>query len=108
MTKKCAGPTAECRKAMLGILGTELRSNCACKGTELTQLYDCLGWQRLLWVNPCVGELILSSSSFFFLFFFLAKQFPPPGEKVHKILKNVAASERDSFFRFIIPRDKIL
>lgn len=56
VTKKCAGPTAECRKAMLGILGTELRSNCACKGTELTQLYDCLGWQRLLWVNPCVGE----------------------------------------------------
>ncbi|XP_031368371.1 uncharacterized protein LOC102673215 isoform X3 [Apis dorsata] len=56
VTKKCAGPTAECRKAMLGILGTELRSNCACKGTELTQLYDCLGWQRLLWVNPCVVE----------------------------------------------------
>ncbi|KOC68218.1 GDNF family receptor alpha-1 [Habropoda laboriosa] len=56
MTMKCAGPTAECRKAMLGILGTELRSNCACKGTELTQLYDCLGWQRLLWVNPCVVE----------------------------------------------------
>lgn len=58
VTKKCAGPTAECRKAMLGILGTELRSNCACKGTELTQLYDCLGWQRLLWVNPCVGEYL--------------------------------------------------
>ncbi|XP_043256907.1 uncharacterized protein LOC122399910 isoform X2 [Colletes gigas] len=56
VTKKCAGPTTECRKAMLGILGTELRSNCACKGTELTQLYDCLGWQRLLWVNPCVVE----------------------------------------------------
>lgn len=81
VTKKCAGPTAECRKAMLGILGTELRSNCACKGTELTQLYDCLGWQRLLWVNPCVGELILSSSSFFFSFFsffFPVKQFHPP------------------------------
>ncbi|XP_032664801.1 uncharacterized protein LOC116841223 isoform X3 [Odontomachus brunneus] len=56
VTKKCAGPTSECRKAMLGILGTELRTNCACKGTELTQLYDCLGWQRLLWVNPCVVE----------------------------------------------------
>ncbi|XP_044016202.1 uncharacterized protein LOC122857839 isoform X2 [Aphidius gifuensis] len=56
MTKKCAGPPADCRRAMLGILGTELRSNCACKGTDLTQLYDCLGWQRLLWVNPCVVE----------------------------------------------------
>ncbi|XP_033341283.1 glial cell line-derived neurotrophic family receptor-like isoform X3 [Megalopta genalis] len=56
VTKKCAGPVAECRKAMLGILGTELRFNCACKGTELSQLYDCLGWQRLLWVNPCVVE----------------------------------------------------
>jgi len=55
LTKKCAGPPSECRKAMLGILGTELRSNCACKGTDFTQLYDCLGWQRLLWVNPCVG-----------------------------------------------------
>ncbi|XP_076230314.1 glial cell line-derived neurotrophic family receptor-like isoform X2 [Nomia melanderi] len=56
VTKKCAGPASDCRKAMLGILGTELRSSCACKGTELTQLYDCLGWQRLLWVNPCVVE----------------------------------------------------
>jgi hypothetical protein len=58
LTKKCAGPPSECRKAMLGILGTELRSNCACKGTDFTQLYDCLGWQRLLWVNPCVGQYI--------------------------------------------------
>ncbi|XP_043487267.1 uncharacterized protein LOC122514469 isoform X3 [Polistes fuscatus] len=56
VTKKCAGPPSDCRKAMLGILGTELRSNCACKGTDFTQLYDCLGWQRLLWVNPCVVE----------------------------------------------------
>ncbi|KZC12899.1 GDNF family receptor alpha-1, partial [Dufourea novaeangliae] len=56
VTKKCAGPPAECRKAMLGILGTELRYNCACKGPDLTQIYDCLGWQRLLWVNPCVVE----------------------------------------------------
>lgn len=41
---------------MLGILGTELRTNCVCKGTELAQLYNCLGWQRLIWVNPCVGK----------------------------------------------------
>ncbi|XP_011307009.1 uncharacterized protein [Fopius arisanus] len=56
LTKKCAGPPADCRRAMLGILGTELRSNCACKGTDMTQMYDCLGWQRLLWVNPCVVD----------------------------------------------------
>jgi len=55
VTKKCAGSPDRCRKAMLGILGTSLRSNCACKGTDFSQLYDCLGWQRLLWVNPCVG-----------------------------------------------------
>lgn len=41
---------------MLGILGTDLRTTCACKGTDMTQLYECLGWQRLLWVNPCVGN----------------------------------------------------
>lgn len=62
VTKKCAGPPAECRTAMLGILGTELRTTCACKGTDLTQLYDCLGWQRLLWVNPCVGTSISTAS----------------------------------------------
>ncbi|KAL0121424.1 hypothetical protein PUN28_006737 [Cardiocondyla obscurior] len=57
VTKKCAGPTSECRKAILGILGTELHTNCACKGTEINQqLLGCLGWQRLLWVNPCVVE----------------------------------------------------
>ncbi|KAF5306024.1 hypothetical protein FQR65_LT00739 [Abscondita terminalis] len=56
VTKKCAGPPSECRTAMLGILGTELRTTCACKGTDMTQLYECLGWQRLLWVNPCVVE----------------------------------------------------
>ncbi|CAB3367243.1 Hypothetical predicted protein [Cloeon dipterum] len=56
VTKKCAGSPSECRKAMLGILGTSLRSSCACKGTDFSQLYDCLGWQRLLWVNPCVVE----------------------------------------------------
>lgn len=57
VTKKCAGSAAECRAAMLGILGTDLRTNCACKGTDLTQIHKCLGWHRLLWVNPCVGEL---------------------------------------------------
>lgn len=56
VTKKCAGSPSDCRSAILGILGTDLRTTCACKGTDTTQLYECLGWQRLLWVNPCVGE----------------------------------------------------
>ncbi|XP_017775583.1 PREDICTED: uncharacterized protein LOC108561940 isoform X2 [Nicrophorus vespilloides] len=56
VTKKCAGSPKNCRMAMLGILGTDLRTTCACKGTDMTQLYECLGWQRLLWVNPCVVE----------------------------------------------------
>ncbi|XP_023248197.1 uncharacterized protein LOC106637710 [Copidosoma floridanum] len=61
VTKKCAGPAQTCRTAMLGIIGTELRSNCVCrsadkKGVESTSFYECLGWQRLLWVNPCVVE----------------------------------------------------
>lgn len=63
VTKKCAGAPSECRAAMLGILGTELRTICACKGTDSSQLYDCLGWQRLLWVNPCVGKSIISHSN---------------------------------------------
>ncbi|XP_044765670.1 uncharacterized protein LOC123321927 isoform X1 [Coccinella septempunctata] len=56
VTKKCAGSPSDCRSAMLGILGTDLRTTCACKGTDMTQIYECLGWQRLLWVNPCVVE----------------------------------------------------
>lgn len=59
VTKKCAGKTSGCRQAMLGILGTPLRTNCACQGSDLQQLYDCLGWQRLLWLNPCVGKIFL-------------------------------------------------
>jgi hypothetical protein len=56
VTKKCAGKTNNCRLALLGIMGTPLRSLCACQGSDLQQLYECLGWQRLLWLNPCVGE----------------------------------------------------
>nr|CAH7722771.1 unnamed protein product [Callosobruchus chinensis] len=56
VTKKCAGSPSNCRNAILGILGTDLRTTCACKGTDMSQLYECLGWQRLLWVNPCVVE----------------------------------------------------
>ncbi|XP_030753548.1 uncharacterized protein LOC115880481 [Sitophilus oryzae] len=56
VTKKCAGSTTECRKSIMAILGTDLRTSCACKGTDMSQLYECLGWQRLLWVNPCVVE----------------------------------------------------
>jgi hypothetical protein len=44
--------------ALLGIMGTPLRTLCACQGSDLQQLYECLGWQRLLWMNPCVGKSI--------------------------------------------------
>ena len=56
VTRKCAGPSSECRLAILGILGTKLRTTCACNGTDVTHVYDCLGWQRILWFNPCVGK----------------------------------------------------
>ncbi|XP_023317878.1 uncharacterized protein LOC106656465 [Trichogramma pretiosum] len=55
VTKKCAGPAQGCRTALLGILGTELRTACDCRGTDFAPIYECLGWQRLLWVNPCVA-----------------------------------------------------
>jgi len=58
-TQGCAGPPEACRRAMLEILGTELRTNCGCEGStaDFRELYDCIGWHRLLWVNPCVGKL---------------------------------------------------
>lgn len=56
VTLKCAGQSSACRKAMLGILGTPLRTTCACQPTETQQLYVCLGWHRLLWLNPCIVE----------------------------------------------------
>jgi len=42
---------------MIGILGTSLRTTCACQGTDPQHLYQCVGWRRLLWMNPCVGKL---------------------------------------------------
>ncbi|XP_055847713.1 uncharacterized protein LOC129913187 isoform X3 [Episyrphus balteatus] len=56
VTKKCAGRPSGCRQAMLGILGTSLRTTCACQGTDSQYLYQCVGWRRLLWMNPCVVE----------------------------------------------------
>jgi GDNF/GAS1 domain len=56
VTKKCAGKVTSCRMALLGVMGTTLRTLCACQGSDVQQLYKCLGWQRLLWLNPCVGE----------------------------------------------------
>ncbi|XP_065216009.1 uncharacterized protein Gfrl isoform X2 [Planococcus citri] len=55
-TKTCAGYPEQCRIGMLGILGTKLRTNCICKGTDRAKLYECIGWQRVLWFNPCVVE----------------------------------------------------
>lgn len=58
VTKKCAGRPSSCRQALLGILGTVLRTTCACQGADQQLLYRCLGWRKLLWVNPCVGEFL--------------------------------------------------
>ena len=57
-TMTCAGPPDACRKGMIDILGTELRTNCGCEGTaaDFRELYDCIGYHRSLWVNPCVGK----------------------------------------------------
>lgn len=43
---------------MMGILGTEIRTKCACDGTgaDFRELYECYGVHRVLWVNPCVVE----------------------------------------------------
>lgn len=56
VTKKCAGRPSGCRTAMIGILGTTLRTTCACHGNDPQYLYQCVGWRRLLWMNPCVGK----------------------------------------------------
>lgn len=56
VTKKCAGRPSSCRQALLGILGTVLRTTCACQGADQQFMYRCLGWRKLLWVNPCVGK----------------------------------------------------
>ncbi|XP_023329404.1 uncharacterized protein LOC111702073 [Eurytemora carolleeae] len=56
-TKTCAGPYEGCRNAMLDILGTELRTNCGCGGPlDFRKLFDCIGYQRLLWMNPCIVD----------------------------------------------------
>ena len=59
-TKTCAGPPDACRRAMIEILGTELRTNCNCDGTaaDFRELYECIGWYRLLWDNACVGKTL--------------------------------------------------
>lgn len=59
-TKGCAGPPSVCRRAVLDILGTDLRTTCTCRTAslqaDLVAMYDCVEWQRLLWLNPCVGR----------------------------------------------------
>jgi len=55
-TSRCAGPPSACRESILGILGTMLRTNCACKDTPQSKFYDCMGWQRVFWFNSCVGK----------------------------------------------------
>ena len=58
-TRRCAGSTAECRRALLGILGTKLRNLCTCSSSDPREAYMCMDWQRILWFNPCVGKIIL-------------------------------------------------
>ncbi|XP_069943830.1 GDNF family receptor alpha-3-like [Cherax quadricarinatus] len=53
MTGRCAGQHQECTKAMLGLLGTDLHTNCVCKGSAFQDINQCLAWKRLLWGNPC-------------------------------------------------------
>ncbi|KAK7067896.1 hypothetical protein SK128_019585 [Halocaridina rubra] len=55
-TRRCAGSTAECRRALLGILGTQLRNLCTCTVSDPRETYMCMDWQRILWFNPCVVE----------------------------------------------------
>ncbi|XP_071514906.1 uncharacterized protein [Panulirus ornatus] len=55
-TQRCAGSTAECRRAVLGILGTQLRTLCTCAASDPRETYTCLDWHRILWFNPCVVE----------------------------------------------------
>lgn len=56
VTKKCAGKSSSCRSAILGILGTLLKTACSCQSAEQHQMYECLAWQKLLWRNTCVGK----------------------------------------------------
>ncbi|XP_063863908.1 LOW QUALITY PROTEIN: uncharacterized protein LOC135102557 [Scylla paramamosain] len=55
-TQRCAGSTAECRRAVLGILGTQLRNLCTCAASDPRETFTCMDWQRILWYNPCVVE----------------------------------------------------
>ncbi|XP_076064663.1 uncharacterized protein LOC143038872 isoform X3 [Oratosquilla oratoria] len=57
-TKRCAGSCVECRRAVLGILGTKLRHICTCVNiaSEPRDTYACLDWQKILWFNPCVHD----------------------------------------------------
>merc|ERR1719323_737948 len=43
---------------MVEILGTDLRTNCACAGTagDFRELFECIEYQRLFWSNPCVVD----------------------------------------------------
>ena len=59
-TQRCAGSTAECRRAVLGILGTQLRNLCTCAASDPRETFTCMDWLRILWHNPCVGELSLA------------------------------------------------
>ncbi|KAK3864241.1 hypothetical protein Pcinc_030061 [Petrolisthes cinctipes] len=56
VTGRCAGQHQECTKALLGLLGSDLHTNCVCKGNAFQDISQCLAWKRLIWGNPCVVE----------------------------------------------------
>ncbi|XP_066988765.1 uncharacterized protein [Macrobrachium rosenbergii] len=60
MTGRCAGQHQMCMMSMLGLLGTDLHTNCMCKGHAFHNINQCLAWKRLLWGNPCVVESLLT------------------------------------------------
>ena len=93
-TKTCAAPYAQCRDAMVEILGTNLRTNCACAGTagDFRELFECIEYQRLFWVNPCVGELLIH--------FFIPSSLPQDNDilnadPVANILSNFRSAIKD-------------
>ncbi|CAG0917954.1 unnamed protein product [Notodromas monacha] len=72
-TLRCAGRRQECRTAKIRTLGTSLSVPCNCPSTSspVADVYNCLGWQRLLWLNPCVASCKAQIEAFPLFFFFL-------------------------------------
>ena len=105
VTKGCAGPPSICRRAVLDILGTDLRTTCTCRTAQqmgdMAAMYDCTEWQRLLWLNPCVGN---DPSSFFLSSFDILLLLLPVFARLQSNweLLSVRWSARDEFYSFLL------